>query len=304
MANDVSNIRIEPVDLTWGNPETTKITAVADSTDSLDGTFVAMTSATGVLHHVWYNTSGGGAPDPAPANSTPIEIAITTDDSAAAVATATITGIDGVALFNAKVDPDDSASYIVQNVGIGAATDTADGSAPTSFTILKLREGSSFELGFIDGDIDFSPTEDLFDVTAQQAGTQILDKIRTGNNVEPVAVAMKESVAAKLKVILEAGGASVTPGGGTEVTGWGETKRFLNISTDNRQLIMHPIRNISTDRSEDLAIWRAYPNLTGLNFSGESDRLINVEFQVIPDPLVLATLNMFIFGDHQQNLLK
>jgi len=296
MANDVSNIRIEPVELNWGNPETTSvIVTVAVG----DGTSFHIDATDGTQFYVWGDS--GASADPAPAGRTGITFdtsGLTTASNAATM----VTAIAAVANFNCKIDPDNASKVIIQNVGIGAAIASVD--VDSTYTIAQVRLGSDFDLGFLDGDIDFSPTEDLFDVTAHQTGTQIVDKIRTGNNVENIAVAMKESVAAKLKVILEAGGASVTPGGGTEVTGWGESKRFLNISNDTRQLIFHPVRNAAANLADDLAVWRAYPNLTGLNFSGESDRLINVEFQVIPDPLILAAQNMFIFGDHEQNLLK
>lgn len=303
MANDVSNIKIEPADLTWGNPETTKVTAVADVASSLNSTFIVLTATDGTLFHAWIDVGSTGV-DPAPANSTAIEIDITANDSAATIAALFVTGIGGVANFNSKIDPDNSAAFIIQNVGVGAASVVADGSAPTSFTILQLRIGSSFSIGFIDGDVDISASEDLFDVVAQQSGTQVVDKIRTGVTVENIAVAMKESSVAKLKVILEAGGASVTPGGGTEVTGMGESKRFTNISNETRQLIFHPVRNAAANLANDWVFWRAYPNLSGFNFSGETDQLITVDFQIIPDPLVLDAQNIFINGDHEQNLLK
>lgn len=303
-SGDVSNVKIEPCDLEWGNPETTGWTAVADVTDSLDGTFFNLVATGGAKFHVWFNTSGGPAVDPAPVSSTPLEVAVTTDDTAATIAGLTVAIIEADGSFNSKIDPCDATKFIVQNVDVGVAGASTDGSAPSGFGLEILRTGSSFLIGLIDGDVDISATEDMFDVIAQQTGTQIVDKIRTGNTVENIAVAMKESSAAKIKVILEAGGSSVTPGGGSEVTGWGETKRFLNISNDTRQLIFHPVRNVAANRANDWAFWRAYPNLTGFNFSGETDQLISVEFTIIPDPLVQNELNQFVYADHQQNFLK
>lgn len=299
----LSNIKIEPGDWTWGNPETTRVACVADSTDSLDGTYFVLYNTAGTKYHVWYNTSGGSATDPAPANSTAIEVALTTDDTAATVASATATAVTAVAGFNAKIDSDNSGSLIIQNVGVGTVTAAiADGDS--GFTFTQLRAGSSFELGYIDGDVEIGFTENFFDVTAQQEGTDILDKIRTGNNVNDITIAMKESVAANLKTLMEAGGASVTPSGGTEVTGWGESKRFTGISNECRQLICHPVRLTSSDYSEDLCIWRAYPMLNGYNYSGESNRLVNVSFMVIPDPLIATAQNKFILGNHRQLLLR
>jgi len=296
MANDVSNIRIEPVDLNWGNPETTSVIVTVGGGD---GTSFHIDATDGTKFYVWGDS--GASADPAPAGRTGITFS-TAGGTTPLDAAAAVTAIAANANFNCKIDPDNSSKFIIQNVGIGTAIASVD--VDSTYTLAQVRLGSDFPLGFIDGDVEFNPTEDLFEVTAEQTGTQIIDKIRTGNNVEPVVVAMKESVAAKLKIMLEAGGVSVTPGGGTEVTGWGETKRFTNISNETRQLIFHPIRNAAAVLTDDLAVWRAYPNITGLNFSGESDRLINVEFEVIPDPILLTTLNLFVFGNHEQNLLK
>jgi len=302
MANDVSNIKVEPVELNWGNPETTRLTAVADVSSNTQNQYYSLYSTDGTLYHAWNNVGAAGS-DPAPAGSTEIEVSYAANASAATVAAAHVTAVAAIADFNCKIDPDDSTKFVIQNVGIGAVTAVVT-DVDSGFTIVQVREGSNLDLGFIDGDIEFSPTEDLLEIMANQTGTQILDKIRTGNNVDNITVAMKESDAAKLKAILNAGGASVTPSGGTEVTGWGDSKRFLNISGDCRQLILHPVRNAATNRANDFAIWRTYPNLTGFNFSGESEQMINVEFQIIPDPIMADAQDLFVYGDHHQLLLK
>lgn len=304
MANDVSNIKIEPADVKWGNPETTKITCVADDSDDSDAEYFTMYATDGTLFYVWMDASGS-AVDPAVSGGTGIEVTIATDNTAATIAGLMVTAINANANFNAKIDPNDADSFIIQNVGVGPVTAVVTDGATTSatdFTITQLRAGSSLDLGYIEGDMELSFTENVFDVLAQQSGTQILDQIRTGNAVESISIAMKESTAAKLQEMLEAGGASVTPT--TKVSGWGESKRFTNRSTQARQLIFHPVRLASTVYTSDLCFWRAYPMVSGLNFSGESNQLINVEFMVYPDPLIATTVNMFAFGNHQQNLLR
>ena len=72
-----------------GVAEVTKVTCVADVSDSLDGTNFLL-HALGDLHfHVWIDTDDSGTADPAPvAGSTGIEVtAVVTDDTATAVAT-------------------------------------------------------------------------------------------------------------------------------------------------------------------------------------------------------------------------
>lgn len=117
--------------------EVTSITCVADVTNSLDGTYFFLYSAKDATkYHVWYNTSGGSAVDPAPANSTAIEVAITTNDTATAVATATRNAIDALADF---VGTGATTEVIVTNADFGSCTDSSDVDA--GFTITVTTQG-------------------------------------------------------------------------------------------------------------------------------------------------------------------
>ncbi len=105
--------------------EVTVITTVADVTDSLDGTYFILWSAKdATLYHVWFNTSGGAAVDPAPPGSTPIEVAIATDATAIAVADAAETAIDAIGDFSATADGNDDIT--ITNAATGASTDASD----------------------------------------------------------------------------------------------------------------------------------------------------------------------------------
>lgn len=66
------------------------------------------------------------------------------------------------------------------------------------------------DMGFTDGDIEVTPEEQSVDVTAHQEGTNLLDSLRTGNNVT-LSITLKEANVAKLTEILEAGGQTITP---------------------------------------------------------------------------------------------
>jgi len=114
---------------------------------------------------------------------------------------------------------------------------------------------------------------------------------------------MKEITALRIKTILEAGGSTITPAGGTAVTGWGSDKDFTGIFADSRKLIIHPKRLVATDLSEDLAFWRAYPNLDSLNFSGEAEQLLTVTFSLLPDCFIREEVRHFVRGDHTQDFL-
>ena len=104
--------------------EVATVLCVADVADSLDGTYFILYSALDAIkYHVWINTSVGPAVDPAPAGSTPIEVAVTTNDSAANVATAVKNAIDAEADFGAAVS---TATVTITNAANGNSTDVAD----------------------------------------------------------------------------------------------------------------------------------------------------------------------------------
>lgn len=65
------------------------------------------------------------------------------------------------------------------------------------------------DLGFIDGDIEVSLEEQLYDVTAHQHGTNVLDAIRTGK-VQSVTMNLKESSVSQLASLIGMGGTSAS----------------------------------------------------------------------------------------------
>lgn len=67
----------------------------------------------------------------------------------------------------------------------------------------------TLDLGFLDGDIEVTTEEQGADITAHQEGTNVLDMIRTGKNVE-VSLTLKEAAVAKLSELIKAGGTTAT----------------------------------------------------------------------------------------------
>jgi hypothetical protein len=123
-------------------------------------------------------------------------------------------------------------------------------------------------------------------------------------NIESIAINMKESVAEKIKLIMEPHYPAYTPSGGTEVQGIGNGQDFLNVSADSGKLVFHPMKKLDNDLSEDFAFWRACPLLTSMNFSGESEQMLSVEFSILPDATLNKAVAHGVYGDHTQNFLK
>jgi hypothetical protein len=124
-----------------GTKEVTSVTCVADSSGSLNSKFFRISSAYDrVKYYVWYDVNSAGV-DPAAANSGRIgvKVSIATNATATQVATATAAALDALADF---VSSSASAVVTVTNAKGGPATDAADGTAATGFTISVTTQGA------------------------------------------------------------------------------------------------------------------------------------------------------------------
>lgn len=152
-------------------------------------------------------------------------------------------------------------------------------------------------LGFIDGDLSFAVAEDAVDITAHEEGTNILTAIRTGKSAE-ISMALKETNTALVKYIFQQGGSLATASGAASATiGWGNSKDFTQVTTQAAKLVLHPVVNAASNKSEDIAAWKAYPMVDSFDFSGENPSVINVTFKIFPD-LTKDSHRLFVIGDH------
>jgi hypothetical protein len=299
----VTNVKLEPMLATWGADvaQVATITCVADSADSLDGTyFFAYTAANATKYHFWFNTSGGSATDPAPGGSTAQAVAITTGDTASAVATALASAIDGLAGFVATAS---GAVVTVTNAATGYATLPHDGGDATGFTFALSTEGdSAADVGLVEGDMEVAIESSYADITAHQSGTDLLGQIQTGKNVSITLNFKETSVAQLRKVLTKAGGQAFTPAGAgaTEVFGLGQSEFALQRKA--AKLVLHPKVLGSSDHSRDITFWKAAADLESLTFSGENIFMLPVTFQIFPDTTKNERINKMVYGDATQTL--
>ena len=301
----IANVKVEPMSVTWGTDtaQVSTITCAADSTDSLDGKyFYIYTASNAIKYHVWYNTSGGSAVDPNPGGSTAVVVAITTNDTASAVATATASAIDGLAGFTASAS---SGVVTMTNASSGYATEPHDGGAASGFSFSATTWGNtSANIGFIAGDIAVAIEEQMADITAHESGTNVLSQIRTGKSVELTVTFKETSVAQLRKIFALHSGQSLTPAGAnaTEVFGWGQSRDFTQTLSQAAKLTLHPVVLGASDLSRDWTFWKAYPMLDSLTFSGENVHEIPVTFKVYPDSTKNSRIRYFAMGDGTQTL--
>lgn len=297
----VSNIKVEPMSVTWGEDTAMvqTITCRADSSADLNNKYFFIYNAAGTKFHVWFDVASGGS-DPDPGGSTGIEVDISSGATAGAVATAVEAAIEAATGFDSTVS-DSVVTVTLSSVGYAPLAHEGVG---TNFTFALTTEGdSAADIGYVDGDIEFSMPENLVDVVAHQTGTNVLSQIRTGKQVE-LTLSFKETSVAQMKKILRQAGGSFTPAGagGTEVIGFGTHKDFTQTITQAKKLVLHPVVLGSGDKSRDITVHYAYPMIDSIAFSGENPLVIPVTFKAYPKLTLNDRVEYFCYGDGSQTL--
>ena len=305
MAGSVSNQKVEPMQVTWGESvmQSESITCVADVSSSLNNKYFVFYTTGGTKHYVWYNVASAGS-DPAVSGGTAHEVDISANATASAVATATASVLDAVVGFDCTSD---GAVLTLVATAAGYAKPAHDGAAPCAFDFQVNYYGdSAVDLGYCDGDIELSHEENYVDITSHQTGSQVLGQIATGNTMS-LSLTLKETAVSQLrKILATAEGDSMIPDGtgvsSTEVFGFGTSRQFKQNGGRCRKLVLHPIVLPSSNLSRDITIWKAFPKVSSLVFSGENVMNVPVEFMVYPDYTKQDKIRMAVFGDGSQTL--
>jgi len=287
----VSNIKIEPVNVTWEIEQQDCVQTIADVAGNLDAAHFLL----GDLFYVWLDT--GSSVDPAVAGRTGITVVITANDSAVTIAGLIQAAVDLNANFSAIVSSNVVTFTAVTTDDVSGAIDVDSG-----FAFQETQEGGSLDLGLLQGNVDTTFEEQILDITSHQNGSTIISAVRQGVSSE-VTLTMQEAISAKLKEIYSStGGGALIPSGGTEVYGWGTSRQGENVIPQSRRLNLHPV-NAGADLSGDLTFWKAYPLPNSLTFSGEEAKVLEVNWRLFLDESKKAEVSFFMFGDYTQDLL-
>lgn len=304
MAGSVSNEKVEPVTATWGESimQSERITCVADVASSLNSKYFLFYTTGGVKHYIWYDVNSAGT-DPAVSGGTAHEVNLGVGDTAAAVATATQAVLDAVTGFDCSVD---GAVLTLTATTAGYAKPAHEGAAATGFTFeVNYYGDTAVDLGFIDGDIEVTNEVNYVDLTAHQTGSEILGHISTGGN-QSITLNLKETAVSQLRKVILGEGDSLIPDGtgvsSTEVFGWGSSRQFKQTQARARKLVLHPVVLPASNMSRDLTVWKAFPKVTALTFSGENVMMIPVEFFIYRDSTKDSRIDKICYGDGSQTL--
>jgi hypothetical protein len=294
----LTNIRVEPMDLTWEIEDKWCVTCIADSSGNLENQYFNLYTANDATrYYIWYEVGGSGGVDPAVSGATGAKVSVATDATATAVATATAAVIDALAGFVST----SSGEYVtITCVDVGECTAMSDGAATTGFTFTQEQVGKSVYLGLLDGDIAPAFEVSTLELTVHQTGPAIRSDILQGVSAT-VPVVLKESGNDLRKDILKntIGGVH-TPGSGTEVFGVGSAKYGQNLIKYAGRLICHPYKLAAGDKSRDLCFWKALPLVSTMTFSGENPATIEMEFQCYEDEDVDSDISLYMIGDWSQ----
>ncbi len=299
MAGSANNVVISPVNVLWRIEASEQVDYTGITAASLSNKFWIIRSAKDAgLFHVWHNLDIGGV-DPAPAGSTPIEVAVSTGDSATVIATAAAAIID---TFTGEFEASSSGAIVsVNREAFGLVTDTVDSDSGVAIT--TCRRGKDFDLGLLQGDIEknFSPAN--FIVLAEQTGVTPRAALYQGIDTLEVTTTMLETQNSQLKEIYGLYGTTgFTIGGGTEVFGIGTSKQGENLLIDAARVVLKPVNAV--DDLQNCSLMLAIPVPDSLIFSGENPRTLSITWQGFIDDQIDSRVSALLFGDETQTGLR
>lgn len=303
-ASNQSSFLLSAADVSWGRRECYEVTVTVAAT-ALDGKYfvVDVPSAnfsTTSERYVWFNLDGGSV-DPAPAGRTGLVVAVVTGDTAADVTTKFIAAVEADAEFRSVAVANSTVKATLEAEFKGPV-DAAAADVDTTFTLTRAVVGVGGDLGQTIGGCEVSFDTTSVVITVDQKGALPQDEVFTGSTVE-VTVSFAEMTPARWETIVgSVVGDVYTPSGGTQLVGFGESRLYQSFFDLGGELVLHPTRYPASDRSRDIVLWKSAPKPGSINFSGEEAQVMEVTFTGLQDRTLNSNINLFAFGDNQQDV--
>lgn len=255
--------------------------------------------AASVGYYVWFNT--GASVDPAVSGRTGIAVAILSGDTEVQVALKLKNAVEAHASFYAKLHPTDSSIVIIEAKYKGpVSTEIAAGDS--GFEVETAVIGFGGDLGKTSGGVTISMESTVAQIISDQTGQIPLDELLTGQTIEVSMSLLEMDLANWKKIVGGFAGESFTPGGGSELVGFGTSRLYASALDFGGELVLHPTRYPESDRSRNITIWKAAPKPSSINFSGSDPQIMEVTFTALPDTNLDPSINMMAFGDNEQDV--
>jgi len=276
------------------------VTHIADVNDSLAGKYWIAHEISGAKHYFWYDD--GVAADPAVPNATGHAIAYTTNDSASVICGLTVAVVNPLTWVSAvQTDEHMEVTYLAYGTAYEARDAQADADQ-TKFQIVTTVLGAvSVDLGST-GEISFTKEETFIDVTSQQTGDFVLNKVFKGATAS-LSFEVQDTSKDKLMALSRFTGTNFVPdtANGSPMNGMGTAKLGKPMSYFATQVLLRPVAKALTGvKDEDLTFHKAYVSIGELTFSGENLFVIPVTIDVMLDQTKMAQADLFSYGDASQ----
>jgi len=296
---DPDNIRLEPMDVYFGDRNIDCVTAVADVALSLEDTYFLFeaTNFAGTIteYYVWYN--GGTGTDPLVAGKTAVPVVYTSGASATTIASLTQAALNALTTIESATS---GAKFSIKQLAMGAVTAAVDSGAPndTGFTFELDRTGSKEFLGATE-DVEASFDQSLVDIKASQTGDILLGQLVSSVSATVGLAALELTAARWQSIVGNVIGANKTKG--TDIlTGVGKGSVGKNLLTVGKELLLKPVNSVNDDRN--LTFFRAAPVPTSVTFSGTELSKMAVDFSCYLNNDVDPDINLWAFGNSHNKL--
>lgn len=302
-----SSFLLSAADVSWGRRHCYTV-QVTDAAADLSGEsfLVYVPSANFAAEEgfqVWFDLDDGSVAPTPPAGETLIEVDVATGDTAAQVATKLADALEANANFRSKVDANVAAGdTVVVEANFKGPVETAASDVDSAVVITLQREGLGGDLGRTSGGVEVTLEATTADILSDQTGQLVLDRVFTGSTVE-ASMSFLEVTPERFKTIVgSVTGDVFTPAGGTELSGYGESRLYQSFFDLGGELVLHPTRFPASDRSRDITFWKSAPQPASINFSGEEPQTLEVTFAALADRDVVEAINQMAFGDSEQDV--
>jgi hypothetical protein len=291
MATGATNIKIEPVNVSWEmeGEELLSMSGVSDP----DATEFNLFKVDGTKVRAIFDLDNLSVIPAAGAGEIVIELDVATGDTETQIATKVAAALDADGDLTATSS---GTNVTVSRVAIGEVTDAADVDSGVGITI--CRRGKDFDLGLLEGDVELSFSPANFIVQAHQSGVTPRAALNQGIDTLEVSLTMQETQNANLKEIYKIYGGVFTPGAGTEVFGVGTSRQGNNLLIDAGRLVLRPVN--AADATTDKNLMLAIPIPDSLVFSGENPRTLSITWQGFLDDSKDNRVSALLFGDATQ----
>lgn len=297
-----SSFLLSAADVSWGRRHCLQVEVGSGEFDAGQYFTVYVPSAdfaSEAGYYIW--ADDGVAVDPAPASLTGIAADISAATTEADKAQAIADAVEANAAFRGKVDGNNSTIAIVEAQFKGPIT-TAAADVDSFVDISVAREGLGGDLGRTSGGVQVTMEAQSAIVKTDQTGDLILDEFFTGSSVEAT-MSLLEMTPERWELIVgSVTGDTYTPSGGSQLTGYGESRLYQSFFDLGGELVLHPTRFDASDRSSDITFWKSVPKPVSINFSGEEAQAMEVTFTALADRDVKESINLMAFGDASQDV--